>query len=486
MRRKREYFVPPETSLFIKLMSQDDERIAPGLANPIEMKAFKRLENRNWVVFNEKDGYYYLADEHGVPSLMVAKTVVYFSKQLLNFQQNGWQDEKRVFNKDKVNDTNGQKIAKDIHMKKRKSHQELDKKEILTLKDTITDNTFKESLSNMEKTVHQNQPPAKEHKLYDDPVWLGEKYIREKMSTSKMAEEAGCNAETIRRKLKNHGITIRSMKEAQRSRFKPSAALHDDEQWLRQKYEVEQLSAKEIGKLAGTTKKMIQRRMKRFGIESREKNEAQRIAARNDISSSPFLKKFLTGSLLGDGCLVATQHQAYYTLTSKHLEYAELVAEFFEQEGVKTRIYKSEKIRSELFQEIAPSKSKKKIIKYEVSTHSTVQFREWYEKWYPKGQKVVPDDILLAPVSCLHWYLQDGTYNRISKTINLCTDCFSRKENEKLIFYLVEELDSNNITLHRSNMRIYMGVRSAIAFLKYIGGTSPVKCFNYKFSHSDL
>ncbi len=66
--------------------------------------------------------------------------------------------------------------------------------------------------------------------LYQDRDWLYEKYVKEKLSTVEIArlyreqENRWCDPNTISRWLKKHGITMRSLQEAQQNRHASATA----------------------------------------------------------------------------------------------------------------------------------------------------------------------------------------------------------------------------------------------------------------------
>lgn len=85
------------------------------------------------------------------------------------------------------------------------------------------------------------------------------------------------------------------------------------------------------------------------------------------------------------------------------------------------------------------------------------------KRWYPKGKKIVPQDILITSTSCYWWFLGDG-YNT-DGNVYLCTDSFSSDDNKFLIKKLKEKGFNPSL---RSNNRIAFNKKDTINFLEWI------------------
>ena len=88
---------------------------------------------------------------------------------------------------------------------------------------------------------------------YKDKKWLEGK-ISSGYSISKMALEAGCTFSTITNWLKKHDID------------KPNNKIVKDREWLRLRYEVEELSIIEISELASTSPITVSKYIKVFNL----------------------------------------------------------------------------------------------------------------------------------------------------------------------------------------------------------------------------
>jgi len=118
-------------------------------------------------------------------------------------------------------------------------------------------------------------------------------------------------------------------------------------------------------------------------------------------------------------------------------------------------------------------------------------FREQYQRWYPNGEKHVPIDINLSPLTLAQWYMGDGslsfrTGHGRTHAIFFYTYDFTEQECDFLGNKLKEKYGFNIKTYKRSNRKykgkeIYIsGKRDVLRFLEM---TRPymVDCFAYKW-----
>jgi len=140
---------------------------------------------------------------------------------------------------------------------------------------------------------------------YQDAVWLKEKYIGQHLTTQEIAESLGCNSGTIWYWLKKHGIPTRSKAEAN-----CGSGIYTNREWLEEQYCIKRLSARKIAKLAGcASKTTILRWMKRFEIPRRTMAEAKKPT--HEIANAESLR-----ALYWDEKLSAKQIALRYDLDS--------------------------------------------------------------------------------------------------------------------------------------------------------------------------
>lgn len=126
--------------------------------------------------------------------------------------------------------------------------------------------------------------------------------------------------------------------------------------------------------------------------------------------------------------------------------------------------------------------TKRNSIGYHIRSHVSPVFTHWKNRWYEQGKKEVPTDIILSPKVCLYWYLGDGGLHWSGNT--LCGLFFSTHAfNSQSILILRTELANFGfISTHRaSNNTIALNRGNCLSFLEYVGRSSPVQCYNYKF-----
>ena len=122
---------------------------------------------------------------------------------------------------------------------------------------------------------------------------------------------------------------------------------------------------------------------------------------------------------------------------------------------------------------------------YFLNSKSDKALKPFYERWYINNKKDVPVDFELTKLSCLHWYLGDGSCSRGS--ITLCCDSFS----EQGVNILSHQLHINGIqniifstkrfsTKGGASLRIRVNRSQSQNFFNFIGN-SPIKSLAYKW-----
>ena len=178
----------------------------------------------------------------------------------------------------------------------------------------------------------------------------------------------------------------------------------------------------------------------------------------------------MNGLLLSDGCLQYRNDSlnACFSQTCKYKEYLDYLKE---------QLSFPSKIASYNY---IDKRWNKRIYSNQLTTKQSELFSSLYREWYPTGEKQVPNNLKLTPITLLHWFLGDGYGG--DHSINLCTDSFS----ESHINYLITELDNlnikSNIQQHGKHPRIYIPTKYQMEFLGLIG-RCPVKCYEYKWDH---
>lgn len=122
---------------------------------------------------------------------------------------------------------------------------------------------------------------------YRSKKWLNQKYHKEKLATTTMAEILGCDPSTIQYWMKKHGIEIRTMSEA-----KTEDKKYTDEEWLKENYIEKRFSTSKLAKMCDCTRSTIRFWLKRFGIKTREAGGVREYFITKDWLQQKYLDKF--------------------------------------------------------------------------------------------------------------------------------------------------------------------------------------------------
>ena len=208
-------------------------------------------------------------------------------------------------------------------------------------------------------------------------------------------------------------------------------------------------------------------------------------AMRNDEDAGYHLdwtKSFLTetviesidGFLLGDGGMEGSPNgqAGRATCGVEYQDFCYYMMSFFSDYGSSTSKYQD--------------KSMTQGFRWQGRTLHHPDLWKQYVRWYPetngKREKQPPDDVRITPKSVMIWYLGDGTLIADDDTntviIRLSTDSFLPERVEML----VQKLNEKGIACHRSNNnRVLIEAKGIPGLFAFIGKTSPVKSYDYKF-----
>ena len=192
-----------------------------------------------------------------------------------------------------------------------------------------------------------------------------------------------------------------------------------------------------------------------------------------------YTKSFLTeniieaidGFLLGDGGINDSTNSgqiARFQCGVQYKEFAQYMMSFFEVYSSSVTPYSSSSMSSGIC--------------YNGRTFSHPDIYNQHQRWYvnENHKKQPPDDVRITPLSVMLWYLGDGSLvkTKDSVTIRLSTDSFTKKKNEMLVLKLRDNGIKSKVN---SDNRIRIDNNSIPAFFGFIGRSSPVGCYQYKF-----
>jgi hypothetical protein len=110
------------------------------------------------------------------------------------------------------------------------------------------------------------------------------------------------------------------------------------------------------------------------------------------------------------------------------------------------------------------------------------------KRWYPRGKKIVPQDVRITPISILLWYLGDGSVGRhrrrgevFSTNLSLATCGFTPEENKEILIPKLSKLGIRCLYGSSKN-DIIICPDSIKTFFYIIGHKSPISCYDHKFN----
>ncbi len=322
-----------------------------------------------------------------------------------------------------------------------------------------------------------------------------------------IARIAECGETIIRENIKKFKLPTQS--ERTPMYMKP-LKLYRNRLFLTVFYNFLNLSLRKIAKIAKCSWKSVHNGLNYHNLDSRSQEQALamwwEVEAPNiytiSIPITPDFRQILIGALLGDGTVANCTYIAYFSIGMKYdsREYlCDYIRPIVEDSGYSANTY--------------PYIKKDGNITYQLLTNGSLEIKELHTQWYrrptkeelkrdPKRKwvKKLPDDFSaadLTPPVCLSWWCEDGSVSRgNSTTLIFCTQGFSLEENKQLAQMLREVLqlpkNDDDVTVknytrelnngeHRTYYFLRLKAKAKVRFIQYIGGKSPVKCFEYKF-----
>lgn len=103
---------------------------------------------------------------------------------------------------------------------------------------------------------------------------------------------------------------------------------------------------------------------------------------------------------------------------------------------------------------------------------------EYWKRWYPESNKIVPSDFKITPISLLYWYCGDGNLHKRNKYVRLHTNSFCKIDVKRLSKQFKEK--KMHVTISKKN-EICIWKEFTNTFFDYIGWECPFTCFEYKW-----
>ena len=178
---------------------------------------------------------------------------------------------------------------------------------------------------------------------------------------------------------------------------------------------------------------------------------------KDELVLSNYQTEVLVGLLLGDGCLERSKNSLGARLkVSQSIKQNKFVVWLYEvfKDFVQTLPKVKQTQRNGI---------KHQEIVFNTLTHPC--FKSFYEMFYPKDKKVIPESIdqFLTPTALTVWFMSDGSIkSKESRGRILNTQSFMRPDIEKLILILKSKFDlQSSIRTQKDGLQIYISGKSA-------------------------
>lgn len=229
---------------------------------------------------------------------------------------------------------------------------------------------------------------------------------------------------------------------------------------------------------------VINQRLHEYNIPVRNRWEMT-VIKRNflkHITINNYIQQILDGVMISDGYYEkggSTKSSRLMMIQSlKQKEWVDFLEDTFRKNGIDSKTY------------FHTTKAfGKEYSQYGLATKGYVEFLDERKRWYPKGKKVIPQDIDLTPLMLAHWYMGDGCLHigdkkRKKKYYRLffCTESFKPNDVLFLKNKLNKEYNYNFITFNYCNsLRLENNHQEEIK--DFLLKTNPYKisCFDYKW-----
>ncbi len=175
----------------------------------------------------------------------------------------------------------------------------------------------------------------------------------------------------------------------------------------------------------------------------------------------------IEGELLGDGSLDASPTvNACFAHSTANWFYSDFLRRSLCACGVPLRD-----------EEFLPARNNSRPQK-RVRSPSNVTFGKLRKIWYPQETKIIPTNLTLNKIRCLHWYLGDGYIEQ--NTVKFSTCGFTEGEVERLAQLLTELGFKSTRNNHHGYPIVRMSRLASRSFLEWIG-SCPVIGYAHKW-----
>jgi len=204
----------------------------------------------------------------------------------------------------------------------------------------------------------------------------------------------------------------------------------------------------------------------------------------NHVEMTPNLNEVLTGILLSDGYINHQKGRNTASLrvmqSQKRRGWLLQIRQQLEVCGLVVRMDTTKRPPSPIGGRMLPGG--------EYDLLRTLNYWELVEvrhQWYPGGQKIVPKDIRLTPLTLNHWFCGDGRGGDRKGTLGFSTDGFSFEDVDFLVERLSQDLNIQvlRVTSHRGQPQILVSQRDEAVKVKTLLAPHIPECCQYKLKH---
>ena len=198
----------------------------------------------------------------------------------------------------------------------------------------------------------------------------------------------------------------------------------------------------------------------------------------------------VTGNLLGDGSIrsVCCGNSSFsFTQKEENKEYVQFVKHSLLPFTKNTRLGLS------IYKKNGGKWKRKEYRAWGLWTCRNPVFTDLRRKWYkfpetPRSPKIVPLDTILNWRIAAFWFADDGHRKNSSKSLKLCTHCFTESEKEFLSYRLLKDLGVES-SLNRDKDKFYIRLKS-VSYFDFVEGVSSylssISCLEYKIDCSGV
>lgn len=261
----------------------------------------------------------------------------------------------------------------------------------------------------------------------------------------------------------------------------PYIAKNIDYYYVKDQYLNFQRSSYNIAKELKCSYKTITNILYRVGVQPRKRGLCQHLAVKKNCNWDDFIKDFLIGETLGDGCIhLTSEYSGKFSYGCSKKEYLQWIINILnsyniEQAG-RTLEYSN---NSKMIKDLGYGDRQYK--KYCYSSKSYEELKTIYDFLYEDGRKILPSSLSLSPIILRQFFIGDGCLVKREKrnpNIVISTMGFDTNSLNNLVTKL-NEIGVKATVLKNKVTRI--SSKSTNKFFEYIGKCPDEICSVYGY-----